>query len=311
MKRRLVDVLVCPDCKEPLGLEPAVVDGDEIMEGRLTCPDCQRAYPVRAGVPRFLSESTYAENFGYEWHRFRVVQLDSANGTCESATSFSRKAGLTADDVRGSLVLDAGVGAGRYAETVADWGGEVVGVDVTHAVDAAFANIGRRPGIHLIQADIFALPFRDETFDLAYSIGVLHHTPSPAAAFARVAATVKKGGQLAIYAYEAAGLARHFSDLLRTLTTRLPREMVYVASIAAGPLYYLYRVPVVGRLFQTVVPISLHPQWRWRWLDTFDWYSPRYQWKHTYPEVLGWFWTAGFSPLYAAEEAICLRGVKA
>ena len=26
MKRRLVDVLVCPDCKEPLGLEPAVVD---------------------------------------------------------------------------------------------------------------------------------------------------------------------------------------------------------------------------------------------------------------------------------------------
>src|SRR2546427_12636805 len=158
MKRRLVDVLVCPDCKEPLGLEPAVVDRDEIMEGRLTCPDCQRAYPVRAGGPRFPSESTYAENFGYEWHRFRVVQLDSANGTCESATSFSPKAGPTADDVRGSLVLDAGVGAGRYAETVADWGGEVVGVGGTRAGDAPFTNIGRRHGVHLLQPDSCGLP---------------------------------------------------------------------------------------------------------------------------------------------------------
>lgn len=310
MKMRLLDFLACPTCKEQLALKPAVVDDDEIIEGELTCRGCRRPYPVRAGVPRFIDESTYAGSFGYEWHRFRTVQLDSANGTSESATAFARKTGLTAEDVRGALVLDAGVGAGRYAQIVADWGGEVVGVDVTNAVDAAFTNVGRRPGVHLIQSDIFALPFRDETFDVAYSIGVLHHTPAPSAAFTRVAATVKKGGQLAIYVYHAAGLARRFSDVIRLLTTRLPLGTVYVASAAAGPLYYLYRVPVLGRLFQTVLPISLHPRWRLRWLDTFDWYSPRYQWKHTYPEVLRWFWDAGFTVLYAAQDAICLRGVK-
>jgi uncharacterized protein YbaR (Trm112 family)/ubiquinone/menaquinone biosynthesis C-methylase UbiE len=310
MKKRLLDLLVCPACKEDLVLEATRVEDDEILEGALTCDGCRRGYPIRNAIPRFVDDRTYAESFGYEWHRFRRVQLDSANGTHESATSFASRTGLTGDAVRDALVLDVGVGAGRYAEVVADWGGEVVGVDITRAVDAAFENVGQRPGVHLVQADVFALPFRVETFDLAYSIGVIHHTPAPAAAFARLAATVKKGGQVALYVYYAGGVARHFSDVIRVLTTRLPLSVVRVASSAAIPLVHLYRLPAIGRVLQTVAPISMHPRWRWRWLDTFDWYSPRYQWKHTFPEVLRWFRAAGLTVLHAADEAICLRGVK-
>lgn len=310
MKRRLLDLLACPLCKGELALEDGVAAGVEVMDGQLACRDCRMRYPVRGGVPRFATEGTYAESFSYEWHRFGAVQLDSANGTRESEAAFGFKTGLAPEDVRGRLLLDAGVGAGRYAEVVARWGGEVVGVDLTRAVDTAFENIGRRPDVHLVQADILALPFRRETFDLAYSLGVLHHTPRPGLAFAHVAETVKKGGQLAIYVYHAGGLARHFSDAIRLLTTRLPLRLIYVLSIVAGPLYYLYRLPLLGRLLQTFLPISLHPRWRWRWLDTFDWYSPRYQWKHTYPEVLGWFRRSGFTDLYAADEPICIRGAK-
>jgi hypothetical protein len=29
-------------------------------------------------------------------------------------------------------------------------------------------------------------------------------------------------------------------------------------------------------------------------LDTFDWYSPRYQWKHSYREVEQWFRDLGY-----------------
>jgi hypothetical protein len=38
----------------------------------------------------------------------------------------------------------------------------------------------------------------------------------------------------------------------------------------------------------------MHPDWRWRWLDTFDWYTPTYQWKFLYPEVFRWFRENGF-----------------
>ena len=138
------------------------------------------------------------------------------------------------------------MGAGRYAEVMARWGAEVVGVDLTRAVDAAAENLRAWPGVHLVQADIFALPFRDETFDLAYSIGVLHHTPDTAAAFKRVAAMVKKGGQLAVYVYHAGGLMRYVSDTLRVVTTRLPRPVVYYGSLVAVPLHYVHQLPVVG-----------------------------------------------------------------
>jgi SAM-dependent methyltransferase len=202
------------------------------------------------------------------------------------------------------------VGAGRYAEVMTRWGAEVVGVDLTRAVDAAAENLRQVPTAHLVQADIFALPFRDGTFDLAYSIGVLHHTPDTAGAFRCVAATVKKGGQLAIYVYFAGGLARYVSDALRTVTTRLPRPIVYYGSTVAIPLNVVHQLPVVGRLSQVLLPTNTHPNWRWRWLDTFDWYTPKYQWKHRYPEVLRWFREAGFSDLYVADEPICVRGLK-
>jgi hypothetical protein len=78
----------------------------------------------------------------------------------------------------------------------------------------------------------------------------------------------------------------------------------------AIPLYFLHRLPVVGRVSQALLPTNMHPHWRWRWLDTFDWYTPTYQWKHRYPEVLRWFREAGFSDLYVPDEPICVRGLK-
>ena len=126
-------------------------------------------------------------------------------------------------------------------------------------------------------------------FDLAYSIGVLHHTPNPPAAFARVAETVAPGGKLAIYVYSRYGPAHRMSDALRVVTTRLPLRVIWALAAGAVPLYYLYRLPVVGKVFRLALPISMEPHWRWRWLDTFDWYTPKYQAKYLYPEVFRWF----------------------
>jgi SAM-dependent methyltransferase len=311
MKPRLRELLACPRCKGDFTLRADEMNGDEVVAGTLSCPSCDTQYPVISGIPRFVGHDAYAESFGDEWHRFRTVQVDSANGSRDSAEGFALKTGLGPPDFRGRLILDAGVGAGRYAEVAAGWGAEVVGVDLTRAVDAAHENLRTWPAAHLVQADIFSLPFRDETFDVAYSIGVLHHTPDTAGAFRCVARTVKKGGQLAIYVYQAAGLMRYVSDALRVVTTRLPRPIVYYGSLVAVPLYYVHRLPVVGRLAGILLPTADHPRWRWRWLDTFDWYTPRYQWKHRYPEVLRWFREAGFTDLYVADEPICVRGSKA
>ncbi len=166
-----------------------------------------------------------------------------------------------------------------------------MGIDLSFAVEAAYKNIGRRENVHIIQGDIFHLPFKKEVFDIVYSIGVLHHTPNTKDAFMSLVPFLKEKGIFAVYVYSSHNPWYRAADKYRKVTTRMPLRLVYYLSALAIPLYYVYKIFPFLSLF---LPINLHPNPRWRWLDTFDWYTPKYQWKHTYPEVFSWFKEAGF-----------------
>ena len=54
MKRELMDILTCPVCKGDLSLDVTREDGDEIMEGSLTCASCNEVYPIEDSIPNLL-----------------------------------------------------------------------------------------------------------------------------------------------------------------------------------------------------------------------------------------------------------------
>jgi len=311
MKNSALNVLVCPSCKTELKLSVDDAAGIEIMTGGLQCLSCNTSYPIVRGVPRFVAADSYATSFGRQWNWFRTVQIDSMNGSRESERALRAATGWPDTAYAGALLLDAGAGAGRFAECAARKGAEVFAVDLSIAVDAAFANIGQLPNVHIVQADIFAMPFRPATFDLAYSIGVLHHTPDTRTAFDCVADTVKPGGSFAVYLYDRYAVAHHFSDLWRRITTRLPLQMMAILSTLAIPLYFIYRIPLIGKILRIVAPISMDGHWRWRWLDTFDWYTPKFQWKYLYPEIFEWFHEDGFRDVRIFDGPIRMSATKA
>lgn len=316
MKRRLLDFIVCPECSADFKLSVEQGEGDRIKTGSLSCKACNRSFPIKDHIPRFVDTDKYVDTFSFEWNKFHDVQMDILNNTDESEKTFLWKTGWTPGDIKGKLVLDVGIGAGRFADIVSKWGGEVIGIDLSFAVDAAYKNIGQRENVHIIQADIFHLPFKKETFDQMYSIGVLHHTPDTQKAFRAVVPYLKKGGGFAVFIY-AFGHYHYFSDLWRRFTVKLPVRPLYYLSSISVPLYYLHKIPFLGKAVKFVLPISDWPKWKWRWLDTFDWYSPMYQWKHTWPEVFRWYREEGFSDIELFQEdndsslyQICMRGKK-
>jgi SAM-dependent methyltransferase len=310
VKAAALDVFVCPRCHGRLTATVVSAEGVEIIEGQLQCASCRAMFAITGGVPRFVQSASYADTFGHQWRWFRTVQMDSLNRSAASEDALRATTAWADEDYPGRRLLDAGVGAGRFAERAADKGAEVYGVDLTSAIDAAYRNIGHRPNVHLAQADIFALPFKANTFDLAYSIGVLHHTPDPAGAFRCMAATVAPGGKCATYVYARYGPQHRASDAIRTVTTRLPLRVMWALAAVAVPLYYVHRAPLVGPWCRLALPISMEPHWRWRWLDTFDWYTPTYQWKLLYPEVFRWFTDNGFEVTAMAEGPIRVSGRK-
>jgi SAM-dependent methyltransferase len=300
-----------------LSLAASVEANDDVVEGTLLCAPCSQTFPVQGGIPRFVDVDAYADTFSFEWKTFHDVQIDILNAIGESEKTFIGQTGWRAEDLKEKLVLDAGVGAGRFAEVASRWGAEVVGVDLSFAVDAARGNIGGRENVHIVQADLFRLPFRENTFDAMYSIGVLHHTPDTKQAFDALVPLLREKGEFAVFIY-AYGHYHFFSDLWRKITTRIPHRVVYYLSSLAIPLYYLYKLPGVGLGFRFVFPMSQHPNPRWRWLDTFDWYTPRYQHKHTWPEVYHWFREKGFADIRLNQKTrdssllhVTMRGKKA
>ena len=53
----LMEILVCPMCRSSLELEVTQQDGEEIIEGDLTCAECGEIYPITNTIPNMLPPS--------------------------------------------------------------------------------------------------------------------------------------------------------------------------------------------------------------------------------------------------------------
>jgi ubiquinone/menaquinone biosynthesis C-methylase UbiE/uncharacterized protein YbaR (Trm112 family) len=309
MNPDFLPLLICPQCQSELHVQGSPSSGREVRVDTLTCGD-GHSFPVVRGVPRFVASDGYAANFGFEWNLHNKTQLDTA-ASRESEEEFETKTGFTPEELKGKLVLDVGCGMGRFSDVVSRWGATAVGIDLTSAVDAASGNLAGRENVHLAQADVFKMPFREKTFDFIFSLGVLHHTPDTRAAFNQLPRLLKPGGKMAVWVYST--LMKDWcrpSDVYRNVTTRLPKKVLYALCQVAVPLYHVNMAPGIGRVTRRILPISTHPNRQWRVLNTFDWYSPKYQWKHSDDEVRQWFERQGLVAITPLSFPTSMQGMR-
>ena len=220
------------------------------MEGQLACQSCADTFPIVRGVPRFAAPETVepdkaatAENFGWQWQHFGQTDAlyeDQFLGWLSP---------VTPEFFAGKLVLEGGCGKGRHTQLAARWGArEVIGVDLSDAVETAFAATRRLDNAHIVQADIYHLPF-SRSFDYAFSIGVLHHLPDPRAGFRSLASKVKGGGYISAWVYGAEnnGWITGLIDPLREkFSSRINRRALLHLSKVPTALVYLATKLVYG-----------------------------------------------------------------
>lgn len=323
----LLDLLVDPESKTPLTLEIDQVNGDDEIGTGALYSATGRIFPIEDGIPRFVRTGDQGQrqtqgSFAFKWQQEHTYA--SASSLAVYGDWLVKKYGFGSlqemQDYLGSrpLMLDAGCGSGYSASIFIDkrwhlqsqthW----VGVDISEAVDVARRRLGITPYMHYVQGDVLEPPFKERSFDVIFSEGVLHHTPSTELAIKALAPLLAIGGEFMFYVYCKKGPIREFSDdYIRNLIADLPPEqawrMLQPLTQLGKALSDLHaEVEVPEDIPYLGINAGRHDVQRliyWHfiklfWNDAytfdenqhinFDWYHPRYAHRQTEDEVRRW-----------------------
>jgi SAM-dependent methyltransferase/uncharacterized protein YbaR (Trm112 family) len=248
MKPSLLPYLACIHCKGDLHLEESyskevdTIERREIIAGKLTCTNCLKQYAIEGGVPRMIDAALSSS-----------VDLNTGDRFADAWKEFPRLVAtykkqfydwiypVDEDFIQNKLVLEAGCGKGRHAQLIAESGAKMVfAIDIGDAIDVAYQNVGHMSQLHLIQADIRKLPFK-QIFEYAFSVGVLHHMEDPQAGFSSVVDCLAPGGSVSIWVYGKENnwwITNLISPVREAFTAKLPASILKLISTTISvPLY--------------------------------------------------------------------------
>ena len=199
--------LRCPASGDPLELEDARRNGNEIVSGVLRC-GCGEAFRVEDGIADFLyphdlreSEAMMKEEFDNRAHRYDS-DLEWQFDVFDEDKDEVRRRMVDLLELRpGMTVLETGAGTGSdSAHILSEIGpdGRLYGQDISlpmiRLARDKLAEYGAQTDFHVGNASY--LPFEDDTFDAAYHFGALNFFADRRRALEEMARVVRPGGKV-------------------------------------------------------------------------------------------------------------------
>jgi arsenite methyltransferase len=160
------------------------------------------------------------DTFSFKWSKRDTYESNAVKQKC-SAWLLERYFGTNNEReyflsrIQGKDLLDAGCGSGFSAALL--FGKSLnalkyTGVDISDSVDTAkerFNELGLKG--NFIKEDI-ALMHLNQTFDIIFSEGVIHHTSDPFKTFQNLISHLRGGGIIMFYVYKKKAPIREFTD---------------------------------------------------------------------------------------------------
>ena len=181
------------------------------------------------------------DDFGNEWMKFNAFSDKSIKAAAEEYFDIIDETIVN----KNTYVLDIGCGTGRWTKYLASKAGFIEAIDPSNAIFAADKLLSDVENVRLTKASVETLPFHDQTFDFAMSIGVLHHIPNTQQALIDCVKKVKTGGYFYVYLYYNLDRRRFVFKTLFTLVnfarniiSRLPSKLKrFICDILAVVVY--------------------------------------------------------------------------
>jgi ubiquinone/menaquinone biosynthesis C-methylase UbiE/uncharacterized protein YbaR (Trm112 family) len=268
-------------------------------------PSVQHAEVVQAG-PERDGENDYEnirKSFSQEWSIFDYDADKTWGWTLDERKKvFLEDIQMKPEELRGKTMLDAGCGNGTMTAALSGFGLEIVGLDLNDGLGRAYANRGKYAPeavrqVQYVQGNLVKPPLKESVFDLIYSSGVIHHTPSSKKTFESLVRLVEKGGRLYVWVYgKRPWPVRLFFWWGRGLKHWMTLKSVMRICRLLSPLYkmgaeLLHAIGLMSFRRRNTQEITL---------DLFDAFAPRYNHWHTEAEVRSWFEDQGFRNVHVS-----------
>ena len=324
MKISLLEYLICPSCSGELSLKTTKKNKNELLEGTFSCKKCKAIFPLKKGVPRFVKDTSkdfvktensfsakwrkhHTNHQAQDWKKFQQKWFFDRFGwnNLKRFTNFMKTK---------KFVLEAGTGIGNTANILSvNKTSTVFAIDASESIDFAYKKYGKKFNLHFLQADLRKLPFKKKFFDYILSDQVLHHTKNTETSFKYLTKFLKKNGEISIYVYNKKAPGREFmDDHIRKTTINMSFDdcMKFSKDIAilGKNLSKLKKeisipndIPILG-IKSGTYDVQRFIYWHflkcfWDPADNlersigvnFDWYSPKFAYRHTPNEVKKWY----------------------
>ena len=159
-------------------------------------------YPIIDGIPKFVKSESNDDQykiqkcFSYQWVKSDFGQPEKFSDEAIKQDVLETM-DLTEEDLAlfdDKLVLDVGVGSGASSRLWSPRAKEFHGVDIGDGIYRAKNTLKNSTCNPILShADLHHLPYKDESFDVIVSNGVLHHTPNTKLALKSVYPKLQKG----------------------------------------------------------------------------------------------------------------------
>ncbi len=208
-----------------------------------------------------------AQSFGYEWNTFLSNTLREKIDVYRR-DFFAWLGPIKEEFFKDKVVLEAGCGVGRHTFLAAQMQPkDIISIDLSEAVAASYENTKDFPNAHVVQADIYHLPFAAETFDFIFSIGVLHHLPNPEGGFQSLVPHLKKDGTISLWLYGRRHNFFHvyFNETIRHVTRNIPHKLLHALCYApavgihiSNLLYRAFNKTTATRPLAKLMPFKIY-----------------------------------------------------
>ena len=323
LKTSLIMNLICPKCSKGYKVQTKKKTANEIIEGYLICSNKHKVR-IAKGIPRFVFDSTHdfvktEDAFSSKWRIYNKTYHQKKWFDNQKKWFLTRFGWMTSKKFEKFLktrnqILDAGTGVGNSAKLFsANPKSQVFAIDASESIEFAYKKYGKNKNIHFLQADIRNLPFKKKFFDFICSDQVLHHTKDTKTSFQKLTKHLKKNGVISIYVYNIKGPMREFADdYIRSHTVKMTEKECMefskqMAEIGKSLSTLKKKIKISKDISILKIKAGTYDVQRffyWNFLKcwwsgdvpfdqsvatNFDWYFPKFAYRHTPKEVKNWY----------------------